>query len=173
MKAKLIKIDNTIYNLENEKGILIGSTFEFKTDVGDNLHRLSFKNCEAIANGYDLDELVQESISQKKVKKDSLSFDEQVQRSGGFIVGFKEGFNKAMEILSGKKFSEDDVKDMFQLGFNLDNPISENEYNTHIQSLQQTEWEVIVEMECCGNYSSPCNINCEYGPKPKLVKIVT
>ena len=37
-----------------------------------------------------------------------------------------------------------------------------------IQSLQQTEWDVIVEMECCGNYSPPCNINCEYGPKPKL-----
>ena len=36
---------------------------------------------------------------------------------------------------------------MFQFGFNLDNPMSRNEYDAHIQSLQQTEWACIVEME--------------------------
>jgi hypothetical protein len=48
------------------------------------------------------------------------------------------------------------------------------EYYQHLakrllQSLQQpNEIEVEIEMECCGNYSPPCNINCEYGCKPKL-----
>ena len=60
-------------------------------------------------------------------------------------------FQKALEILSDKKFSEEDVKFMFQLGFNLDNAISRNEYNAHIQSLQQTEWDVEIVMDICGD----------------------
>ena len=59
MRAKLIKVDNTrYYNLENEKGILIGTTFEFKNDVGENLYSLSLKNCQAVELGVDLDTLV-------------------------------------------------------------------------------------------------------------------
>ena len=125
---------------------------------------LSLKNCQAIENGYDLDELVKESMTQNKVKKDYLSFDEQVQRSGGFIIGFQEGFQKALSLLGDKKFSEEDMRKAIAFGWDYEGRPKEEmleihnvnlEYNNsyfedtqkYIQSLQQTEWDVEMLME--------------------------
>ena len=132
--------------------------------------KLSLKNCQAIENGYDLDELVKER------------FGETFWHDGDKY--FKEGFQKAIEILGDKKFSEEDILKAIAFGWDYEGRPKEEmleiyninlEYNNsyfedtkkYIQSLQQTEWDVIVEIECCGNYSS-CNLNCEHGPKPKL-----
>lgn len=48
------------------------------------------------------------------VKDDKLSFDEQIQRSGGFIVGYKEGYNKSQET---HPFSEEDIRFMLSEAF--------------------------------------------------------
>ena len=115
MEGKLIKVENGY--------VLMVDNIMHATDND----KLSLKNCEAIENGYDLDELV----------KEQYPIDE---------PSFKRGFKLALEILGDKKYNEY-VKFMFQFGFNLDNPMSRNEYDAHIQSLQQTEWDIEIEME--------------------------
>ena len=124
MKAKLIK-DNDGYWLDiSDDGI----TKRPLTDFG----QLSIKNCEAIANGYDLDKLADEYYKRLEL----------VPHKGNAYIS---GFQKALEILGDKKYNEY-VKFMFQFGFNLDNPMSRNEYDAHIQSLQQTEWDVEIDV---------------------------
>lgn len=122
MTEKLVKTGNDYILYSKDKTVLgiTSGTMEGRM--------LSLNNCQAIENGYDLDELV----------KEQYPIDE---------PSFKRGFKLALEILGDKKFSEEDVKFMFQLGFNLDNAISRNEYNAHIQSLQQTEWDVTFNPE--------------------------
>ena len=152
MIEKLVKTGNDYILYSKDKTVLgiTSGTMEGRM--------LSLKNCQAIENGYDLNELAEKHydvhIKQGHTKEDSL------QRKIDFILGFQ----KALEILSDKKFSEEDVKFMFQLGFNLDNAISRNEYNTHIQSLQQNEWDVEIVMECpqCKEYGyiSECRNVC-------------
>lgn len=113
MKAKIIKTGDHYYSLMliNNKELLA------TTEDVENVLKLSLKNCEAIANGYDIDELAESEYGQR--------FDEdgdEVWDSGKLHWaqhGFKSGFQKALEILGDKKF----------------------------RALQQTEWDVEVEME--------------------------
>jgi hypothetical protein len=58
-----------------------------------------------------------------------------------FDEGFKIGFQKALELMGDKKFSEEDVREAF---FHVQN---EPTFDVFIQSLQQTEWDVEVVME--------------------------
>ena len=150
MEGKLIKVENGY--------VLMVNNIMYATDND----KLSLKNCQAIANGYDLDELacneigidisVINHIDNKVIENDSVSTP--IHEAGALgaglyhrVKGFEIGFQKALEILGDKKYSEEDVKFMFQLGFNLDNAISRNKYDAHIQSLQQTEWDVEIEMK--------------------------
>ena len=137
MEAKLIKI-NGEYLLNPS---IVGT-------------KLSLKNCQAIENGYDLDELVEER------------FGETFWHDGDKY--FKEGFQKALEILGDKKFSEEDMrKAYFQGDYDAlyDGAYSEKE-NKFIQSLQQTEWEVEIEMEL--EIDTSKLVGAIYGQKPKL-----
>ncbi len=139
MKGKLIKRSETDYRLYVNE-------IPFATTDNSPYKKLSIKNCEAIERGYDLDELVIDEIP------DSSSTTLQVQR-----MRFIHGFQKALEILSDKKFSEQDMYKMFIYGRSIDTakkhlkeledkPIDEF-FNDFIQSLQQTEWDVEVVME--------------------------
>lgn len=137
MEAKLVKHEVDYYCFLNNKGEVIA-------DVnGGDISKLSLKNCEAIANGYDLDELIKER------------FGETFWHDGDKY--FKEGFQKALEILGDKKFSEEQMFKMFTYGHALTNAIKlkaiEDKpfgeiFNDFIQSLQQTEWDVKIEMIC-------------------------
>ena len=126
--------------------------------------KLSKQNCQAIENGYDLENLSRERLSTRF--NENSGYHKFV-----FVEAYKEGFLKAMEILGDKKFS---VKDMEKLMFATIEFTEQKEGETYpflksfIQSLQQTEFDVELVMECCGNYSTPCKYNCEYGQKPKL-----
>jgi hypothetical protein len=175
METKLIKKSENYYELYEVRTnltLLIGSTdSERKIDVyGKDAHKLlSLKNCQAIELGYDLDELRQKAY--EKYDKDDLSLDEQIQRSGGFLVGYEEGFQKCLEILGDKKCSEEDMI-MFGL-FCRNNHVGErlsvnDELFPKYQSLQQTEFDVEIVMECCGKvYSQYCDGTCEH-VKPLL-----
>ena len=153
MKAKLVKHASG-YILFDEKGIQIGATPNVLSN--DTFSKLSLKNCQAIERGYDLDELAMEICDCEANECDIR--DE-----------FKKGFQKALEILGDRKFSEEDVLEISWELFR-DNPnikkFSDFKkcFEEHIQSLQQTEWDVEVEMEYIGRIK----MNKFHEMKPKL-----
>ena len=161
MKDKLFKTgDQYLLRSESKEVLAIsnGST---------EGRKLSLKNCQAIERGYDLDELADKFA---KTKSSHSTFQNTHKRD------FREGFQKALEILGDKKFSEEDVRKAIT-GFYMDDKILiESNINKQIQSLQQNEWDVEIEMEDCftkneevyvdetnarGNYST-------HSKKPKL-----
>ena len=152
MKGKLIKTDEGFslcipHETTNE--------FIASTDGMYAEHKLSLKNCQAIERGYDLDELAYD-----------FSWNHQSDPNYGDTINiFKSGFQKALEILGDKKFTERDVRGAYIQGTNDgaqfesmrdydsedDNEpweFAEEAEKELTQSLQQTEWDVIVEMEC-------------------------
>ena len=132
MEGKLVKLgeDDYILHVNNKP-------FAYKN--------LSLKNCQAIENGYDLDELAGEYAN----KELNVELTSKAGNFYGFSSSFKEGFQKALEILGDKKFSEEDVKKTLYLknGFDKDGFSFYKSDEEIIQSLQQTEWDVVIEME--------------------------
>ena len=133
--SKLIKRTNGRYDLYYSDDINQLNTIA-STQYELNVSKLSVKNCESIKNGYDLDELAKDYANGKSssdVFKNAHEKD------------FKEGFQKALEILGDKKFTEDDIrKTIFIVSNPLDTRYSSSEI---ISSLQQTEWDVEIVME--------------------------
>ena len=146
MRVKLIKtgkdydlkIDGRTFATTDFKGIHAGANSATE-------HKLSIKNCQAIANGYDLDKLADEHCN-KLYHEGNINWDH-------YRVHFKEGFKKALEILGDKKFSEEDMRIAYDAGAsNIDgdgDPIDDvdMDFEGIIHSAQQTEWDVSVEME--------------------------
>ena len=164
MEAKLIKDKDGSFHLSHvPSGWWIGDTDheKVKQHKGEQiLSKLSYKNCQAIELGYDLDELADEVL--KKHNWETFP---------SAIKVFKEGFQKALSILGDKKFTKEDMGRIMVYGYDKS---TENEYlsripfDEYIQSLQQTEWDVEIVMECCGKvYSQHCDGTCEH-VKPLL-----
>lgn len=146
MKAKLIKVDD-IYRLLREDNLIIGTTDkEYQKAFSDHCDLLSLKNCQAIENGYDLDELAVECMK-NTINQETGSDTHRLS----LMLGFKKGFQKALEILGDKKFTEEDMIRLFDLGFNTgvgwENGEDKINLKEHIQSLQ-TEWDVEVVEQC-------------------------
>ena len=150
MKAKLIKTEVN-YILEDDKGVVIASTSLNKEGLS-----LSIKNCQAIERGYDLDELADDFI---RCPKDMRTLSEDRE-----INSFKKGFQKALELMGDKKFSEEDVMLGWDAGVmsqsicftNYFGLKRESELKSHRESyqgnlkpsaLQQTEWDVEIEIQ--------------------------
>ena len=131
MKSKLVK-QELGYILFDEKGIPIGNTPNVLNN--NTFSKLSLKNCEAIERGYDLDELAEEY--RNKGDFSSLHY-------------FKKGFQKAMELMGDKKFSEEDMLKAFEKGASFGTTKTGNThyFDEAIQSLQQTEWDVEIVMQ--------------------------
>jgi hypothetical protein len=119
---------------------------------GENLpenYVLSLKNCQAIENGYNLDELTIKFMDEFREGKEFHT------NQMLMPLGFNKGFQKALEILGDKKFSEEDMRKAAELSRDFKFGRDAMDYTTVefqksnsdiIQSLQQTEWEVeIVE----------------------------
>ena len=121
--------------LYNEDGHKIAAT------IDGCYSKLSIKNCEAIANGYDLDELGRD------LWKKSLNY--HLQHELDYTFGVVDGFQKALEILGDKKFSEEDVKRAMDVTLNYETKRDAESYQEKIdflKSLQQTEWDVEILM---------------------------
>jgi hypothetical protein len=134
MKGKLIKmVEGYTLSLTGSIDDLYGiSNKQLATDHG--LYKLSLKNCKAIENGYDLDELAEE-----KYHGHVMAIDWQLEKRG-FITGFQ----KALEILGDKKYSEMNMEDAYYFGSKK----LREEYLDFIKTFQQkTEWDVEIEME--------------------------
>lgn len=142
MKAKLIK------NKNDENYTLLVNDIPFATTNNSPYKRLSIKNCQAIELGYDLDELAKNAYPLENEGQDQRRY------------GFSKGFQKAIEILGDKKFSEEDIKDAMESMIGQELFYCENidetkamrfkyieSYLKVIQSLKKNEWDVEIEME--------------------------
>ena len=129
MEGKLIKTEVN-YILEDDKGVIIASNSLKKEGLS-----LSLKNCEAIANGYDLEELAIESSREYFIKP---------IESPIFTFGYEEGFQKALEVTADKRFTLKEMVECWNRALEFQE--HKETLGEYIQSLQQTEWDVEV---CC------------------------
>lgn len=141
MNGELVKRQDR-WDLYAEDGSKIGSS------APNPMNKLSLKNCQAIENDYDLDELAEQNWR--------IGLEEYMPTPATHVTSFKAGFQKALEILGDKKFSEKQMWNIFYFGDSLKNQIKsgkiENKhmgeiFDEYIQSLQQTEWDVEILTE--------------------------
>ena len=95
MKAKLVKTAK-LYALKIDDIIATNDDY-FSTKL-EHPYRLSTKNCEAIVNGYDLDELAKTEYPIGEVWND----EEALIRE----LAFKKGFQKALELMKHRLVEE-------------------------------------------------------------------
>ena len=152
MEGKLIKVEDD-YRLLNTNNSIIGTTdLEYQQAFSDVCQKLSLKNCQAIENGYDLDELALDYYK--------LVF--------GNTKSYKDGFQKALELLGDNKELIIKLNDLLDglNSFKYQVKASYLHFDCEeiIKSLQQTEWDVEIEMECpqCKEYGyiSECRNVC-------------
>ena len=141
MEGKLIKTGDQflLRNKDGEVMAITSGTMEGRM--------LSLKNCQAIENGYDLDEI-----------KRKLFYGFDGQPSSFTTAAVEQTIRIMIEILGDKKFSEFDITKSFEYGWNqrhfgkTDEDELREIQKRFIQSLQQTEWDVVVEMDI----DNPC-----------------
>jgi hypothetical protein len=154
MKAKLIKV-NDYYNIEDKKGNVIGTSYQFSSSVGDVLeYKLSKQNCDEIFGVVDVEKLAEESWGDKISSP---------------YHAYIEGFNKAMELNKDKVFTLEQVLDAFYAGWiskDKTYPEAQKSYKGYLERyvMQPTEIEVKIEM------GDSIGISDLYTPdnKPKL-----
>lgn len=141
MKVKLVK-DHSDYHLVDDTNFIIGTTDKGMLSCTDK-HKLSPRNCRAIERGYDLDELFQREI-------DELMFTGNLEDPSEYRSGMYNGASILLKLMGDKKFilSEKDlhkVIDMARLQ-GEESFLVKHSNEEIIQSLQQTEWDVEIEM---------------------------
>lgn len=150
MKGKLIKYKQELivnFCLKDENNNTIALTkYPFPSEStylaeskGITLQKLSLSNCQAIENAYDLDELVEKELPYKVTRTDFAT--EECRKI------WIDGFQKAVELMGDKKFSEGDLDKAFELGKHVEREDCTKNYLTYKQSLQQTEWDVTFNPE--------------------------
>ena len=151
MEGKLRKRDehyffwSSDWNPDKEEGFVANTTNLLPT-------KLSLKSCQAIENGYDLDELVNRAFDNMGYHS-TVTPHEEKQFKLGYMVAFRE----VLEILGNKRFDEEDILIAIEGGYHagINYNVDEEEQGDKIirlkdnliVSLQQTEWDVEIEME--------------------------
>ena len=153
MEAKLIK-ENNFYKLIQDNTVLVKINTNEPIDIHYSFGELSFKNCQEIENGYDLDELALEEFPYDFDCPlfETLGITEKAQKSIliGILQGtLQKGFQKALELMSDNKFNKRDMISAYNDGKNSKESVKAEGFGDFIfiQSLQQTEWSVEIEME--------------------------
>jgi len=155
MKGKLVKRSNgrfDLYKIEDVDQLnTIASSFD------NPKGKLSLKNCQAIELGYDLDELISNHLENNHIEAQTRRVD---------VIKLL-----ILEILSDKKFSEEDIIKAIKLARIKDtNPKNTSAFLTLdeeiIQSLQQT-WDVEIEKEFIFDPAMGISQGY-YSDKPKL-----
>jgi hypothetical protein len=160
MKAKLIKEDDgyVLYTQGFFKASTNYSLIEqLNIEDGNIRYKLSKQNCDEIFGVVDVEKLARNCIKHR-YNKYGENITSETQKLDT-IYGFKDGFNKAMELNKDKVFTLEDMKRAFKVGFSngfASDIISmhrlpeekEKLFNEFIQSIQQpTEIEVEIVME--------------------------
>jgi hypothetical protein len=131
MKAKLIRRDNGEFYLIDENNKITSH------------HHLSKQNCDEIFGVVDVEKYVDEYVAEW----------EYTER-----IGFRDGFNKAIDLNKDKHFTLGDMKRAFNCGRDSESIDRFEDWRifTHfIDSLEPTEIEVEIEMENYG-YCEGC-----------------
>lgn len=165
MEGKLIKLGEELFELYTQ-GFLKGSTNHELIDslnaeeVGAR-YKLSLSNCQAIERGYDLDELATEFAEKRLGRK--ISKWGNVDAHSAEYACFYHGFQKALEILGDKKFTEEDMRAAFSYGMDVYAEPNDweklNTYQKLNKHIQQTEWDVMIEMESIGKVKTGVGSN--------------
>jgi len=170
MKGKLITDGKNNYSLLDYDNELIGTTM--KSSI--TYQRLSLKNCEEIANGYDLEKIIKETLNTSE-----HSITDHIKEEG-FVIGFK----KAIEIIEKIPNTPDPkLIDSMCMRYRHDFGIikDEAEKNSLRVTMTQlweevvgigfyagkTEWDVEIEMEKVSDGLDEMAQN-QYSKQPKL-----
>ena len=136
MDAKLIEKEyEFMLYFPNEKDStnnFIGGTHDFYCK-----YPLSLKNCQAIKNDYDIDELISKvdtsHLAQYTSDSHELMFDE----------GFKLGVEAIMKRVGDNKFTQGNMDDAYYFGSkNL-----KEEFKDFVKTFKQTSWNVVIVTE--------------------------
>ena len=139
MEGKLYKTNNNTYILVDPTKGTYDDGYMLGTSRESQYNKLSIKNCETIERGYDLDELV-------------MGYD--LYENINFVGqtrAYKAGFQKALDLMGDKKFSINEVVELCKIL--ISNPFEKSGKtyqqltDSYIKSLQQTEWDVLIDME--------------------------
>lgn len=133
MKGKLIKTGNDYILYSENKETLAISNGKIPGRC------LSLTNCQVIEDGYDLVDLVSEFAYNQSSEDSQELFAK---------FAFIDGFQKAMELMDGKKFSKYDMLDFAEFFMNLTDKSKPFQKLKDWESLQPKEWEVEIEMIC-------------------------
>ena len=168
MEGKLVKDFNNYH-------LLIDGELYASTDnnvIGKQ--KLSLKSCETIKLGYDLDELAEEWCM-----KPENNWSNNNNEVGDNYGSYKEGFQKAVELLGDKKFTKNDIliamicmqgqEVFYEKTFEETQETRKLYIENYIQSLQRAEWDVKVVMCCglpdgCTEPEEQCPSHCEIVP---------
>ena len=140
MNAKLYKTEKENYVLVDPTKGTYDDGYTLGTSRESQYNKLSIKNCQTIELGYDLDELL-DNITPNNGTTGNIS-----ER-----IGFVKGFQKALELMGDKKFSINEVVELCKIL--ISNPFEKSGKtyqqltDSYIKSLQQTEWDVLIDME--------------------------
>lgn len=127
MKAKLIKLENGKYDL------LVDTNLKNLADT-----KLCLDNCQAIERNFDLVDHAIAYAGEGGRYSDPHGFsDKQI----GLLQGYIDGFEKALELIGDKKFSEEDIHEAYFLGEREDR----SGFHDLLHLKQQTEWDVEIE----------------------------
>jgi hypothetical protein len=141
MKAKLIRVEGEFYNLCRVEDLEFIASSDDDMIHNYGVGKLSKQNCDEIFGVVDVEKLA-DSIFEKE---SSNTLHPQYQMRNTFILGF----NKAMELICDKKFNEKDLEIIWDRSADYrHNPTQENSFQECIKSLQPTEIEVEIEMQC-------------------------
>ena len=135
MKGKLIKQDG--YKLYVDD-------VPYATSHNSPYKRLSLKNCEAIERGYDLDELAKNYLLNKWLPNTNKEDRELWYLTNDWskeVVKIIKNFY--IELMGDKKYSEEDIHEVYYLGEREDR----SGFHDLLHLKQQTEWDVEIEME--------------------------
>lgn len=152
MKAKLIKHGHSYALVLDEKLVAFAHPEDFNQN--DTIGKLCLDNCQAIELNFDVVDHAIAYAGDKGHYLDPQGFSE---KQIDLMQGYIDGFTQAIELLGDKKFSEVDVKNLidnihsiYEDGFSVATYHKKKRAYKLIQSLQQTEWDVEVEMEKYG-----------------------
>lgn len=146
MKATLIKENDFYYLVKNNKIIAEINGHPLKSITG----KLSKQNCDEIFGVVNVNKLAEEEYDEQAESFENSLVDPIFDTSRFLVVGFIEGFNKAIELNKDKQFTLGDMKRAFNCGRDLESIDRFEDWRTFthfINSLEPTEIEVEIEME--------------------------
>jgi hypothetical protein len=143
-----------LYKIDSEYRLDVGG-IPYATTDNSPYKRLSKQNCDEIFGVIDVEEIA-----------DRHTFGQRNHEWKAYIAGF----NKNAELNKDKVFTLEDVLDAWELGASEGLPLTKAKKEKLLKSIQPTEIEVEIEMQCLDTTCDGINRKgiCIPGDKPKL-----